>query len=140
MQENGYYAGLIRAQLAKAEIENLNKNVQQLTPNSDIKRNQTNEGIEFERRDNAIALSDKDIPFNCCTIFGELREYKLDIVLACLGALISGVVTTLVGFFMSKTIIALNSMYETVRYDDGLKYSIIFLAFALLLGFGDWLS
>ena len=140
LQENGYYAGLIHAQLAKAEIENLNKNVQQLTPNSDIKRNQTNEGIEFERRDNAIALSDKDIPFNCCTIFGELREYKLDIVLACLGALISGVVTTLVGFFMSKTIIALNSMYETVRYDDGLKYSIIFLAFAFLLGFGDWLS
>ena len=40
---------------------------------------------------------------------------------------------------MAKAINALNSRYQTVRYDDGLKYAFIFLAFAFLQGLGNCL-
>ena len=40
---------------------------------------------------------------------------------------------------MAKAINALNSKYQTVRYDDGLKYALIFLAFAFLQGIGNCL-
>ena len=40
---------------------------------------------------------------------------------------------------MSKAMNALNSKYETIRYDDGLKYSIITLVLALLQGIGNFL-
>ena len=38
---------------------------------------------------------------------------------------------------MWKSINALNSKYQHIRYDDGLKYAIIFLVFALLQGIGN---
>ena len=40
---------------------------------------------------------------------------------------------------MAKAINALNSRYQTIRYDDGLKYAFIFLAFAFLQGIGNCL-
>ena len=40
---------------------------------------------------------------------------------------------------MAKAINALNSKYQTIRYDDGLKYALIFLAFAFLQGLGNCL-
>ena len=40
---------------------------------------------------------------------------------------------------MSKAMNALNSKYETIRYDDGLKYSIITLVLAFLQGIGNFL-
>jgi len=43
------------------------------------------------------------------------------------------------GLIMAKGINALNSKFQTVRYDDGLKYSFIFLAFAFLQGIGNCL-
>ena len=70
---------------------------------------------------------------NPCAIFNELNEYKFDIFLACLGAVGVGTIIPVVAYFKARTIIALNSRYETVRYDDGLKYAFIFLAFAVLL-------
>ena len=40
---------------------------------------------------------------------------------------------------MAKAINALNSQYQTVRYDDGLKYGFIYLAFSFLQGLGNFL-
>ena len=88
---------------------------------------------------NAISLSEKDINVNSCAIFSELNEYKFDIFLVCLGAVGVGTIIPVVAYFKAKTKIALNSIYETVRYDDGLKYSFIFFAFAVLLAIFNYL-
>ena len=60
--------------------------------------------------------------------------------MACLGAIIIGVVAPFLGKTMGDTHNKLNSIYETRRYDDGLKYAFIFLAFAFLIGFGYFLN
>ena len=141
MNGNGYYASLIQSQLAKEEINNINQiqNPKIIKNISESKR-KNDEEIQFERKDNAIALSEHDIPLRPCAIIKELHEYKLQILLACLGSFISGVTTPFIGLFMAKTIISLNSRYETIRFDDGLKYAFIFLAFAFLLGLGNFLT
>jgi len=56
--------------------------------------------------------------------------------LACLGSIITGIIAPYLGKIIGSTSNALNSSYETIRYDDGLKYSFVLLAFAFLLGFG----
>ena len=136
IQSKGYYAGLIRNQLAQGEIKTLSIN-KKLTRRTTTKRIKDEE-IQFERRDNAISLSEQNIPLRPCAIIKELHKYKFIIVLACLGAVILGVAIPIMGLFMAKTIVALNSKYETIRYDKGLKYSFIFLAIAFLLGLGNF--
>ena len=138
LETNGYYAGLVKSQFQHNEIEILNKNEEILKGKINVKRS-INEDIQFETRDNAISLSEKDISVRPCAIISELSSYKFDLFLACLGSLIVGLITPVLGFMMSKTIIALNSKYQTIRYDDGLKYSFIFLALAVLIGIGYFL-
>ena len=58
-------------------------------------------------------------------------------IIACLGAAILGCLSPVNGFIMSKAINALNSTYQTVRFDDVLKYSLIFLALAFVQGLGN---
>jgi ABC-type multidrug transport system fused ATPase/permease subunit len=40
---------------------------------------------------------------------------------------------------MAKALIALTSKYQTIRYDDGLKYGIIFLILSLIQGISNFL-
>ena len=40
---------------------------------------------------------------------------------------------------MAKAMNALNSKYETIRYDDGLIYAMIMLALAFVQGVGNFL-
>ena len=137
LKKGGYYSGLILSQLAQDEIETKYKKEEKLKEKATIRTE--NEKIKFEKRDNAIALSEQDVPIRPCAILTELHNYKLDIFLGCLGALISGCLWPITGFFMAKTINALNSRYETRRYDQGLKYSFVYLAFSFLHGLGNCL-
>ena len=101
IQGQGYYAGLISIQLAQEEKENLNRSESLLKRNSTIK-SINEEEIQFEIRDNAIALSEHDITLRPCAIIRELHEYKFQIFLACLGALIFGIATNLLDFLWLK--------------------------------------
>ena len=139
LEKGGYYAGLVRSQLAQDEIETQNKKEEILRKKTSIKRRNTEEEVHFEKKENEISLSEKDVKFRMCNIFRELNDYKLDIGLACLGAAILGCLSPVNGFIMAKAINALNSKYQTIRYDDGLKYAFIFLAFAFLQGLGNCL-
>ena len=88
-KEGGYYSNLIISQLAQDEIESKNKQEEKLKEKASIKWNK-NEEIKFERRDNAITLSEKEVSVRPCAIVTELHNNKLDIFLGCFGALISG--------------------------------------------------
>ena len=102
IQGQGYYAGLISIHLSQEEKENLNKSEYLLKRNSTIK-SINEEEIQFEIRDNAIALSEHDITLRPCAIIRELHEYKFQIFLSCLGALIFGISIPFIGYFMAKT-------------------------------------
>ena len=139
LEKGGYYAGLVRSQLAQDEIETQNKQEEILRKKTSIKRRNTDEEIKFEHKDKEISLKESDVPVRPCNVFRELSDFKLDIGLACLGATILGCLSPVNGLIMAKAINALNSKYQTVRYDDGLKYALIFLAFAFLQGIGNCL-
>ena len=139
LEKGGYYAGLVRSQLAHDEIETQNKQEEIIRKKTSIKRRNTDEEVQFEHKDKEISLKESDIPVRPCNVFRELSDFKLDIGLACLGATILGCLSPVNGLIMAKAINALNSKYQTIRYDDGLKYAFIFLAFAFLQGIGNCL-
>ena len=139
LDKGGYYAGLVRSQLAQDEIETQNKKEEMIRKKTSIKRRNTEEEVQFEEKDKEISLKEEDIKINPCNVFRELSDFKIDIGLACLGAAILGCLSPVNGFIMSKAINALNSSYQTIRYDDGLKYAFIFLAIAFLQGLGNCL-
>ena len=139
LEKGGYYAGLVRSQLAQDEIETQNKQEEIIRKKTSIKRRNTDEEVQFEHKDKEISLKESDIPVRPCNVIRELSDFKLDIGLACLGATILGCLSPVNGLIMAKAINALNSKYQTIRYDDGLKYAFIFLAFAFLQGIGNCL-
>ena len=139
LAKGGYYAGLVRSQLAQDEIETQNEQEEITRKKSSIKRRNTDEEVHFDKKDKEISLNKKDIPIRICNVIRELGDFKLDLTLACLGAIILGCLSPVNGLIMAKAINALNSSNQTKRYDDGLKYALIFLAFAFLQGLGNCL-
>ena len=139
IDKGGYYAGLVRSQLAQDEIETKNHQEEILKENTSIKKRNTEEEVHFEHRDKEISLKKVDIPIRVCNIFREISDNKLDLTLACFGAIILGCLSPINGLIIAKAINALNSKYHTVRYDDGLKYAFIFLATSVLEGLGNCL-
>ena len=138
LEKHGYYAGLVKSQLAQDEIET--KEEQELSKKkSSLKRRNTDEEVQFEKKDDEIFIDQDKVKVQPCKIFRELREEKVTIFLAILGAAIIGIVTPINGMIMAKAMNALNSRYETIRYDDGLKYSMIMLVLAFIQGVGNFL-
>ena len=74
LEKGGYYAGLVRSQLAQDEIETQNKIEEIERKKSSIKRRNTDEEVQFQRRDAEISLSDKDIKLRPCLILEELCD------------------------------------------------------------------
>ena len=138
LEKHGYYAGLVKSQLAQDEIET--KEEQELSKKkSSLKRRNTDEEVQFEKKDHEIFIDQDKVKVQPCKIFRELHEEKVTLFLAILGAAIIGIVTPINGMIMAKAMNALNSRYETIRYDDGLKYSMIMLALAFIQGVGNFL-
>ena len=139
LAKGGYYAGLVRSQLAQDEIETQNQQEEIERKKTSIKGRITDEEVHFEHKDNEISLKEKDVPVKICNVFREISDHKLDLALACFGAALLGCLSPVNGLIMAKAINSLNSKYQTIRYDDGLKYAFIFLAFAFLQALGNCL-
>ena len=139
LAKGGYYAGLVRSQLAQDEIETQNQQEEIERKKTSIKRRITDEEVHFEHKDNEISLKEKDVPVKICNVFREISDHKLELALACFGAALLGCLSPVNGLIMAKAINSLNSKYQTIRYDDGLKYAFIFLAFAFLQALGNCL-
>ena len=129
----GYYAELIKSQL---EIINMKKLNEECDKNKNV-RHVENEQISKDNLD--IALDEKNISIKPFIIVKELKDYKLNLILAISSACIIGCLSPISGFVMAKGINSLNSKYENKRSNNGLKYSLIFLSFAFLQGMGNCL-
>ena len=138
LAKKGYYAGLVKSQLAQDEIET-KEEIEMKSKKSSLKRRNTEEEVQFQRKDDEIYIEQDKVKVRPCKLFGELREEKITLILAVLGAAIIGVITPVNGLVMAKAMNGLNSRYQTIRYDEGLKYSIIFLILAFLQGLGNFL-
>ena len=125
LNKRGYYEAIIRSQLIKEELENQYKKEEYIRKMTSIKRINTEDEVHFERRNNEISKSPDDVSLSICSIIKELWNFKLDFVLSFISLIILGVIPPLSGFYTGKIINSLNSKYETIRYDDGLKFSII---------------
>ena len=91
------------------------------------------------KKDDEIYIDQDKVKVQPCKIFKELTEEKVTIFLAILGAAVIGISTPINGLIMAKSMNALNSKYETIRYDDGLFYAMIMLILAFVQGVGNFL-
>ena len=138
LEKKGYYAGLVKSQLAQDEIET--KEEQEMKEKkSSLKRKNTDEEVHFVKKDDEIYIDQDKVKVQPCKIFKELTEEKVTIFLAILGAAVIGISTPINGLIMAKSMNALNSKYETIRYDDGLFYAMIMLILAFVQGVGNFL-
>jgi len=138
LDKKGYYAGLVKSQLAQDEIE-IKEEQEMKDKNNLFKRKNTDEEVQFEKKEDEIYIEQDKVKIRPCKLFKELREEKCTLFIAILGATIIGIITPINGLVMAHAMNALNSKYETIRYDKGLKYSIIFLIFAFIQGLGNFL-
>ena len=138
LAKQGYYAGLVKSQLAQDEIETKEEQEMKVRKNS-FKRRNTDEEVQFQKKDDEIYIEQDKVKLRPCKIFEELTEEKCTLFWAILGAAVIGIITPINGLFMAHAMNGLNSKYETIRYDKGLKYSIIFLIFAFIQGLGNFL-
>ena len=137
LEKQGYYAGLVKSQLAQDEIETKEQQ-EMLTKKSSLKRRNTNEEVHFDK-DEEIVIEQDDVKIKPTRLLGEIPDKKLNMFLACIGAAIVGGLSPANGLMMGNAMNGLNSKYETVRYDKGLKYALLFLLVAFLQGLGNTL-
>jgi len=139
LEQNGYYAGLVRSQLAQDEIET-KEEMEMQTKKSSLKRRNTDEEVQFQRRDEEIYTEEDTVRVNPCRVLNEVtHDHCSVLVLATIGAAGVGCAQPLNGLVMAHAMNGLNSMYETIRYDKGLKFSMIFLALAFIQGVFNFL-
>ena len=132
LAKGGYYEQIIRPQLLKEELDNHNieeENIRKLTT---VKRVNTDEEVHFERRDKELSKSTDDVTLKCCNIIKMLWNYKCLFISSLLATIIHGSFPSIKGLITGYGTNALDSMYQTVRYDDGLKYSIMYLIIGCL--------
>ena len=138
LEKNGYYAGLVKSQLAKDEIET--KEEMEIKKDSGLKRRNTDEEIQFQKKEEEIYIDSEKIKINPCRIIRELTEGHLFVlILAIIGGALVGGSQPVNGLVMGKAAMGLMSMYQTIRYDDGLKYGLIFLGIAIIQGLSNFL-
>ena len=129
LKKNGFYANWIRPQLIKNEIE-IKEEI--LKKNSSLKNQSINTDIHFDIKENEISKSPDDVEANIFNVLKDLWKYKLDFIIAFLSAIGLGVLSPFKGFIIGSCINAVNSELETIRFDDGLKFSLIFLGLGIL--------
>ena len=110
------------------------------TKKSSLKRRNTDEEVQFQRRDEEIYTEEDTVRVNPCRVLNEVtHDHCSVLVLATIGAAGVGCAQPLNGLVMAHAMNGLNSMYETIRYDKGLKFSMIFLALAFIQGVFNFL-
>ena len=134
LKKGGYYCDVIKTRLIRDELDNQKKKEKLVRVKTMVERSKTKEYVRFENREKEIAKSPSDVHLSFLTLIKDLfKNYKLNFIFACLSAIAFGVFPAFNGFFKGKCTKSLNSNYETKRYDDSLKFSIIYL----ILVFGE---
>ena len=139
LQKNGYYAGLVRSQLAQDEIET-KEELEIREKKSSLKRRNTDEEVQFQKKDDEIYIEEETVKLNPCRVLKEVvNEHCFVLIMAIFGAVGVGASQPVNGFVMAKAMNGMNSMYETIRFDEALKYGLFLMLVAFLQGVFNFL-
>ena len=140
LKKGGYYAEMIRPQLIKKELENQDEKEDFIRRMTSTKRVNTDEEVHFESKISEISKSPDDVHINICNIFKDFCHYKLTFIFSVVLDIALGAFPPLKGYIIGKCINAVSSEYQTIRYDDGLKFSLIFLSIGVGEGIIDFIA
>ena len=139
LAKNGYYAGLVRSQLAQDEIET-KEELDIKEKKSSLKRRNTDEEVQFQKKDDEIYIEEDTVKLNPCRVLKEVVDnHCFILVIAVIGAAGVGASQPINGMVMAHAINGMNSMYQTIRFDDALKYSWLLLLISFLQGVFNFL-
>ena len=128
LAKGGYYAEMIKPQLIQNELDNEFQKEEIIRKQTSIRRVNTDEEVHFENRINELAVSPDDVVIHPTEIIKELwARYKLECILGLIAILLLGVTSPVQGYFSGRAVNGLNSKFQTIRYDQPLKYGIIYL-------------
>jgi ATP-binding cassette subfamily B (MDR/TAP) protein 1 len=131
LQKGGYYAEMIKPQLMQKELDDefqKEEFLRKATTKMSI-----DEEVHFENRVNELAVDPEEVVIDPTKIIKELwAKYKLETIFGTIAIVLLGVTTPIQGYYSGRGVNALNSNYQTIRYDNALKYGIIFLVVGLL--------
>ena len=134
LEKKGYYANLIKSQLAQDEIEEKELRLSRLSTHS----NYRNEEIIFEKRDD-IYIEQEKVKIQPSRLFREISDKKLNMILACVGSAIVGGLSPVNGIMLGNAMNGLNSKNDNIVKEKGLKYALLLLLVAFLQGLGNTL-
>ena len=128
VQKGGYYCEIIKSRLIRDELDTQYRDEELERKETIVKRTRTLDEVHFENKEKEISKSPSDIHLGFFALIKDLfLNYKGNFIFACLAALAFGVFPIFNGFIKGKCTKALNSNYQTLRYDDSLKYAIILI-------------
>ena len=140
LAKNGYYAGLVRSQLAQDEIET-KEELEMREKKSSLKRRNTDEEVQFRKRDEELYVDEKDVKLQPCRIIKEVRNaHCFVMIMAMVGSCAVGALQPINGWVLAHAVNGMNSMYQTIRFDQGLKYGLFLLLIAALQGLCNFLQ
>jgi ABC-type multidrug transport system fused ATPase/permease subunit len=137
LEKNGYYAGLVRSQLAQDELESKEENLDPLTKRKSSVRHGSFMGSNYSagQKNLVISIDKEDIKLNRCRLFTEIKDHKIDVVLASLGAAIVGALNPISGLIMSNSMSVLSDDVLRVK-----KKSLKWPCMCFVLGAGNFIG
>ena len=147
LEMNGYYAGLIRDQLAADEIRQLNEKNISLNISMSFSYDCFDNENDIDDEDDAIKVDEplineekNKIKIEKKKIWNFISDHKPDIVIGTIGGLIYGGLSPFVGLMLGNTVNSLSSIDPEKIKQEGFKYSMIFIGIAFLGGFSIFLK
>ena len=135
LAKNGYYFELIKTQLIKEEnIKNNYKEIKE--EGSDINILDIEKNNSYDNHKN-IFIPQNEIKFEITRIFKEIKDKKINIIIAFIGGALVGGINPIIGAMLGQVINGLNSQDNKIRKEKMLKYGLIFLFSSFAQGCGN---
>ena len=147
LEKNGYYASLVKSQLAQDELESKEENISPMQKKMSKMSSERKMTLQRMSRKSSRYSSnldtktqlkeiekEKEIKIERGRIFSLISDHKGETFIGGLGAFIGGAISPVQGFVMSKAINALSSTNPKTVKDDGLFWGLMFLVVAFVNG------
>ena len=153
LAKNGYYASLVKSQLAQDELESKEENITPMQKKISKMSSERRLTVQKMSRKSSRYSSnldtktqlkeieeEKEVKIQRGRVFSLLSDHKGETFLGAIGAFIGGAVTPFSGYVMSKAINALSSTDMKTVKDDGLVWALMFLVVAFVNGISIFLK
>ena len=149
LDKNGYYAGLVRSQLAEDELEKKEEQYHQ-TQMDKKKRSSMRKMSSMDKKHSSKSIQEQQIEIDMqmagrtskkppvkldrMRVLKLLKNNKCDLALGTFGAFATGALHPVVGLILAMAINALSNPDDDVKRKDGNFYSLMYLLMAVLAG------